>query len=87
MECQQGKKGGFVNFKARILNDEDEKGSRKQQTIEIPTHLRYNMPDPHAASYKNSKDKQKKQSSAELEAELAELKRQMEAKRAALGSR
>ena len=90
MECEQGKKGGFANFKTRMLNDGNEYEPKKQQTIEIPEHLRRNAPDAHASSYKkpSQKDEPEKQSAAELQTELDELKRQMEVKRAALlGSR
>eukprot|EP00956_Cyclotella_meneghiniana_P017826 scaffold29366_cov67-Cyclotella_meneghiniana.AAC.3 len=86
MECQEGKKGGFVNFKTRTFNDDNECIERKQRPIEIPAHLRGNMPDPHASSYKKATQEKasKAQSSDEIKAELEELKRTREAKREAM---
>jgi hypothetical protein len=81
MECQQGKKGGFVNFKTRTFNEDHEEAKKKQQCIEIPAHLRSNMPDPHAGSYKkpSREDAPKTQSASD---QVDELNKQREKARA-----
>ncbi|KAL3784125.1 hypothetical protein HJC23_005783 [Cyclotella cryptica] len=89
MECQEGKKGGFVNFKTRIFDSED--AVKKQRPVEIPEHLRSNMPDPLAGTYKkpNQENQLKPRSSyaseaERLQAELQALQREREAARAKL---
>lgn len=76
-----------MNFKTRTFNDENEEGAskKKQQCIEIPAHLRSNMPDPHAGSYKKTSQDNNApttQSVSDLQAELEELNRQREEARA-----
>ena len=87
MECLEGKKGGFVNFKTRTFNDDNECIERKHRPVEIPAHLRGNMPDPHASSYKKAiqENAPKKQSSDEIKAELEALNRKREAMLKSLG--
>lgn len=84
MECQQGKKGGFVNFKTRTFNEDHEEAPKKQQCVEIPAHLRSNMPDPHAGSYKKTSQEYapKTQSASDLQAQIDELNKQREKARA-----
>jgi uncharacterized Zn finger protein (UPF0148 family) len=76
-----------VNFKTRTFNDENEEApKKKQQCIEIPAHLRSNMPDPHAGSYKKTSQDNNvptTQSVSDMQAELEELNRQREEARAA----
>jgi len=56
-ECQTGKKGGFVNFKTRTFEQTDEdKEARRLRPVELPEHLRKNMPDPLAEAYKKKND-------------------------------
>lgn len=57
MECQSGKKGGFVNFKTRTFDEsQEDRDARRHRPIEIPEHLRKDMPDPLAGSYKQAGD-------------------------------
>ena len=74
-------------FKTRTFNDDNECIERKQRPIEIPAHLRGNMPDPHASSYKKATQEKapKAQSSDEIKAELEELNRKKEAMLKSLG--
>lgn len=89
MECQEGKKNGFVNFKTRTFNDEDKNSEKRQRHVEIPIHLRSAMPDPHAGSYTKSSQQGSLQSSSSyaseaerLRAEADAAKKELEAKRA-----
>ena len=90
MECQEGKNGGFVNFKTRIAYDSEDT-VKTQRPVEIPEHLRRNMPDPLAGSYKkpNEENELKSRSSYKseaerLQAELQALQSEREAARAKL---
>ncbi|KAL3757044.1 hypothetical protein ACHAWU_002883 [Discostella pseudostelligera] len=95
MECQEGKKDGFVNFKTRKLGEstQEDNDGKKYRAVNIPNHLRVGMPDPLAAHNKtwSSKDEASKTSSSHvseserLQAELAELQKQKAAALAKLG--
>jgi len=95
MECQQGKKGGFVNFKSKTFEEQsqEEADGKKHRAINIPEHLRKGAPDPLAGHKKASKSKapELKSSSSyaseaeKLKAELEELKKQREAALAKMG--
>ena len=55
MECQEGKKCGFVNFKTRTFDEShDDRDAKRNSPIEIPEHLRNDMPDPLAGAYKTA---------------------------------
>ncbi|KAL7551933.1 hypothetical protein ACHAWF_015156 [Thalassiosira exigua] len=90
MECQGGKKGGFVNFKTKTFDEssKEDLDAKTIRSVNIPEHLRKGMPDPLAAHKKASNDGKAsglKSSSSyaseaeRLKAELAELQRQKEA--------
>ncbi|KAL7537949.1 hypothetical protein ACHAXR_009126, partial [Thalassiosira sp. AJA248-18] len=88
MECQ-GKKGGFVNFKTRTLDEptQEDLDAKRHRTVSIPEHLRNIAPDP-LANYKKSSNNTLEKSSVyasnseRLKAELEELERQRQAARA-----
>ena len=97
MECQQGKKGGFVNYKTRSLDKptQDDPDAKRYRAVNIPDHLRSGMPDP-LASHKNTPratDAGLKSSSSyaseseRLKAEIEELRKQKEAALSSLSSR
>ncbi len=75
-ECQTGKKGGFVNFKTRTFEQSDEdKEARRLRPVEIPEHLRKNMPDPLAGAYKKKGDGEKNADAKPSEAYASEAER------------
>ncbi len=79
LECQEGKKGEFVNFKRRTFDQsttEDIDG-KKYRAVSIPNHLRVGMPDPLAAHNATSSrmDDAFRTTSSSLQAELAELQK------------
>jgi len=92
---EQGKKGGFVNFKTRTFNEstEEDLDAKKHRVVNIPEHLRKNLPDPLAAHKKApTKTKAELKSSTSyaseaerLKAELEELQKQKAAALAAMG--
>jgi hypothetical protein len=89
MECQQGKKGGFVHYKTKLLD------KPTYRAVNIPDHLRSGMPDPLASHKKTqgSTDAGLKSSSSyaseseRLKAEIEELGKQKEAALRSLSSR
>lgn len=83
MECQEGKTGGFVNFKTKTLDalPQEEMDGKKYRAVSIPNHLRVGMPDPLAA-HNMTKTRPDGASSTSgvsesdrLQAELAELEK------------
>jgi hypothetical protein len=97
MECQQGKKGGFINYKTRSLDKptQDDPDAKRYRVINIPDHLRSSMPDPLASHKKtpSAADAGLKSSSSyaseseRLKAEIEELRKQKEAALSGLLSR
>ncbi len=96
LECQQGKKDGFINFKTRTVEEpsEDVGIAKKSKPVNIPAHLRAGLPDPLAGSYNNKAISSEKKSSSHyaseaerLKKELEELNRQRAAAKAKLGIR
>lgn len=95
LECQQGKKDGFINFKTRTVEEpSDDGGVAKRMPVNIPVHLRAGLPDPLAGSYSNKANSSEKKSSSHyaseaerLKQELEELNRQRAAAKAKLGIR
>ena len=95
LECQQGQKNGFINFKKRTVAEEESEESKmtkKSKPVNIPAHLRSGMPDPLAGSYKNQAKSSEKKSSSHyayqaerLKQELEELNRKRAAAKAKLG--
>jgi hypothetical protein len=96
MECQEGKKGGFVNFKTRTFNEpntQDNVDAKRYRAVTIPEHLRDGMPDPLAAhNNKTNVGKEVSRTSCShvseserLKAELAELQKQKEEALAKMG--
>ena len=96
-ECQEGKSGGFVNFKTKTFNEPvEEDPDAKKVRANIPEHLRKNAPDPLAAFNKKAADEKASglksskayaSESERLKAEMAELQKQREAAKAVLMSR
>ena len=86
LEYQEGKKGGFVNFKRRTFDQstmEDIDG-KKYRAVSIPNHLRVGMPDPLAAHNATSRrlddafrttDSSDVSESDRLQAELEEIQK------------
>jgi len=95
MECEEGKANGFVTFKTRIFDEptQEDIDSKKQRAVNIPQHLRKNLPDPFAAKQAAGKKAELKSSSAHastsdrLKKELEELEKQKAAALAILSSR
>lgn len=95
MECEKGKANGFVTFKTRIFDEptQEDIDSKKQRAVNIPQHLRKNLPDPFAAKQAAGKKAELKSSSAHastsdrLKKELEELEKQKGAALAILSSR
>ena len=92
MECQQGKMGGFINFKTRTVEEpsEDDGVAKKSKPVNIPAHLRSGLPDPLAGSYNNKAKSSEKKSSSHYASEAERLKHELEEldrKRAAAKSR
>ncbi|KAL3806852.1 hypothetical protein ACHAXA_008240 [Cyclostephanos tholiformis] len=98
-ECQQGKKGGFVNYKARSFDkprQDDESDAKRYRAVDIPEHLRSGMPDPLEAHKKmphttmNGELKSSSSYASEsdrLRAEIENLRKQKEAELSCLSSR
>jgi len=92
LECQQGKRNGFINFKTRTVEEpsEDDGVAKMSKPVSIPAHLRSGLPDPLAAHNK-AKTNEKKTSSQyaseaeRLKQELEELNRKRAEARARLG--
>ena len=89
LECQEGKKGGFVKYKTKSLDNprEEEVGTKIYRAVTIPEHMRSGMPDPLAAHAKKSSSSLSVVGgssssyaceSDRLKAELEELRRQRE---------
>jgi len=79
MECQAGKKGGFVNFKTRTFDDESEdRDAKRNRPVVIPEHLRKNMPDPLAASYNKSATSSELKTGSSYASEVERLKAEIE---------
>lgn len=88
LECQGqgGKANGFINFKKRTFDEptqDDIDAKKKRATVNVPEHLRRNLPDPFAAFKKAGKEKKVAKSSStyaseseRMKAELEELKKQ-----------
>lgn len=96
MECQEGKKGGFVNFKTRTFDNsmQEDIDGKKYRAVSIPNHLRVGMPDPLAAhnTTKSRNDESLSGTtssyvaeSERLKAEVEELQKQKAAALAKLG--
>lgn len=91
IECQEGKKGGFVNFKTKIVstNENENIDGKKYRAVNIPNHLRVGMPDPFAGHNKVSRMSSTTGSniseSDRLKAELAELQKKKEDALAKMG--
>jgi RecQ family ATP-dependent DNA helicase len=52
LECQEGKKGGFIKYKKKTLDnprEEDSDDTKIYRAVTIPEHLRSSLPDPLAA--------------------------------------
>lgn len=97
MDCQQGKKGGFVNYKTRLLDypTQYDPDAKRYRAVNIPDHLRSGMPDP-LASHKNTprateaglnSSSSYASESERLKAEIEELRKQKEAALSSLSSR
>ena len=80
VECHQGKKNGFINFKTRTVEEpsEDDRGGKTIKPVSIPAHLRLGMPDPLAGSYNNNAKSNEKKSSAQYASEAERLKQELE---------
>lgn len=97
MECQEGKKGGFVNYKTRSLDRprQEDPDAKRYRAVSIPDHLRGGMPDPLAAHKKTAcpmeaglKSSSLYASESErLKAEIEDLRKQQEAALTCLSSR
>jgi hypothetical protein len=98
LECQEGKKGGFVKYKQKTLDNprEDDSDTKVYRAVTIPEHLRSSMPDPLAAHTKKSSSSLSAvggssssyaSESDRLKAELEELRRQRETALSNLPSR
>ena len=80
LECQQGKKNGFINFKTRTVEEpaEDDRGAKAIKPVSIPSHLRAGMPDPLAGSYNNKAKSSERKSSTHYASEAERLKQELE---------
>lgn len=92
-ELEQGKKGGFVNFKTRTFDEptQEDLDAKRYRAVSVPEHLKKAMPDPLARHSKVTKEAGLKKSSSyaseaeRLQAELAELEKQKAAALAQMG--
>lgn len=92
-ELEQGKKGGFVNFKTRTFDEptQEDLEAKRYRAVSVPQHLRKSIPDPLAQHNKMPKEEGLKKSSSyaseaeRLQAELAELAKQKAAALAKMG--
>jgi len=83
LECQEGKKGGFVKYKKKTFDNprEEEVDTKVYRAVTIPEHMRSGMPDPLAAHAKKSSRGSSSSYASEsdrLKAELEELRQQRE---------
>lgn len=80
LECQEGKKGGFINFKTRQVEEpsEDDRVAKRNKPVNIPTHLRQGLPDPYAGSYNKDAKSNEKKSGSFYASENERLKREIE---------
>lgn len=91
LECQQGKKNGFVNFKTRTFDEptQEDMDAKRNRVINVPQHMRRGLPDPLAAQ-KKAPEKEKSSTAYaseadKLKAELEELQKQKAAMLAKMG--
>mmetsp|Transcript_25370 Transcript_25370/g.39831 ORF Transcript_25370/g.39831 Transcript_25370/m.39831 type:complete len:879 (+) Transcript_25370:147-2783(+) len=80
LECQQGNKNGFINFKTRTIEEpsEDDGVPKKIKPVTIPAHLRAGLPDPLAGSYTSEAKSNEKKSSSQYASEAERLKQELE---------